>query len=216
MRTQKPPAVRILSMVLVAVAVAGIACAALFTGLGRDARDAVVGATDPSGPLPTTDGTGVLIIGDSVTVAARPSLERTFAGAEIDAAVNQQLVSLDEHLRQAKAEGPLPPVVVVALGTNGGGPRSVLDAALRELGPERKLVLVTPHGDRAWMPEVRDTYARFAAGHPHQVFIADWDSASSRVEDFADDGIHPGPQGGRIFARVVADAVATARGGAAS
>jgi lysophospholipase L1-like esterase len=39
--------------------------------------------------------------------------------------------------------------------------------------------------------------------------VADWDAAASEVTDFASDGIHPGPRGGRAFARVVHDAIAS-------
>ncbi len=42
------------------------------------------------------------------------------------------------------------------------------------------------------------------------VVVADWDKAIDRHREFlADDGIHPGPGGARIYASTVAKALAT-------
>src|SRR6202022_4529248 len=89
----------------------------------------------------------------------------------------------------------LPHLVVLELGTNGGVTQDQVDAALSILGPDRILVLVTPHhGDTpSAAQDVRDAAAR----HPDRVLLLDWDLlAMGHPEWFAPDGIHLGGSAG--------------------
>src|SRR5690606_27103734 len=102
--------------------------------------------------------------------------------------------------------GTLRSVLVIGLGTNGPIDRSDLDA-LTQLAQTNKLILVNAHAERDWVPEVNTELEEFAAQH-RGVVLADWDGAIARHPDFlAGDGIHPGPDGGEVYAGCIAAAL---------
>ena len=89
-----------------------------------------------------------------------------------------------------------------------------LDSILDYLGPSRSLVLVTGYGPArtTWIPEADETIRSFAAAHPDQVAVADWEAAAAaHPELLYDDQIHPLPEGGDLYAQTVANAIATLR-----
>lgn len=204
MDTPGHSSIRTIALVLAAVSAVGGLSAAMLLALHREPEQQV-DYTSTSGS--SGQGKDVLVLGDSVTVASREGLQDVLPGVAIDARVNRQLSDVAEKLKELDGRGRLRDVVVVALGINSPASPRVLDQALEAIGPRRTLVLVTPHGDRGWLDQLSEDYRQFAAAHPDRVVVADWDAASRRVTDFAQDGIHPGPQGGRIFAETVKDAI---------
>jgi hypothetical protein len=155
----------------------------------------------------SVDGSRVTFIGDSVGVAVKPTLLERFPGIDIYAHVNKRLGDLDENFDTVDSAGGLRDIVVVELGTNGTASQDTLDQALDRIGPDRQLIVVIPHGDHDWIAQAADELRDFAAAHPNQVTVADWDSVSAQVTDFAPDGIHPGPQGSGVFADVLEKAL---------
>ncbi len=147
------------------------------------------------------------MLGDSVTVAAADALAQVLPKADIEASVGRQFRDLPDELSQLKKEGKLGNIVVVALGANGSPSSTVWSAVLSTLGDDHKLVLVTPHGNKEWIPDSIASIRQVAGQHPGRVVLADWDAVASSVSDFAADGIHPGPKGAQVFARTVSEAI---------
>ena len=170
---------------------------------------------DPS-PEQTVDpftGGEVVVVGDSVTIAAAPSLEADLPGVAVNAEVSRSVYAALPAL-QAMDAGGARPCVVIALATNGSVETDQLDAILSYLGPDRRLVLVTAHGPArtTWIPPANDTIRAFARAHPDQVAVADWDAAvAARPDLLFDDQVHPVPEGGALYAQTVTDAVAALR-----
>jgi hypothetical protein len=103
--------------------------------------------------------------------------------------------------------GTLRPVVVIGLGTNGPVNDDELAAIQRAIGPNRTLVLVNVFADRDWTPGVNAALAGYAARH-RLVGLADWhDAIAPHTDVLAEDNIHPGPTGGKIYADTISAAL---------
>ncbi|NJC23007.1 peptidoglycan/LPS O-acetylase OafA/YrhL [Arthrobacter pigmenti] len=162
----------------------------------------------PSSPKPpgsehaVLDGSAMTALGDSVMLAAAPQLVAQLPGIDVRAEVGRQMGEAPALVEALEREGLLRQVVVVGLGTNGDFDPSVLDDLARAVGPDRRLILVTAHGPRDWVGAVNDKLRSFAAARQN-VELRDWNQAAGEVQDFADDGIHPGPHGGQVYAELV-------------
>lgn len=157
-------------------------------------------------------GDQVSVVGDSVALAAAGGLEETLPGIAVDAKVSRQFYDALPTLKTMDAQYGPRRFVVVALATNGTFAPEDLEAIIDYLGPDRCLVLVTGYGPArtTWIPGDNQMIADFAGAHPDQVAVADWNAAiSARTDLLAQDQVHPGPEGGRIYAQTVADALAT-------
>lgn len=141
-------------------------------------------------------------IGDSVMLAAAPQLVAVMPGIDVQAEVGRQMNDAPSLAAELERQGRLRPVVVVGLGANGDFEPAVLDRLLAAIGPDRQLILITAHGDRQWVPVVNQALRTFAEERDN-VELRDWDRAAGNVSDFAPDGIHPGPQGGTVYAELV-------------
>lgn len=203
-RFRAPLAIAAAGIVALLVLISGFF---LVKGLSYNPTSPEAVATDGGTELDTDS---ITIVGDSVTVASRTALTMAFPEAAISAEVGTQLHDAPDVLEEIESSKGLGTTVVLALGTNGSGKASDLDDVLQIIGQDRLLVLVTPHGDRDWIAGVGELYQEYSEQHSDQVVVADWDAASPQVKDFADDGIHPGPQGGQILAQTISDAIDTA------
>ncbi|GAA2590522.1 acyltransferase family protein [Streptomyces tubercidicus] len=151
----------------------------------------------------------VSAIGDSVMVAAAPALKSKFPGIHIDAKVSRQLSVASKEVNVLKQRGALGDTVIIDLGSNGTGGESDLQAAIGAIGPGKRIVLVTSHAPAPWQDSVNQAIKSVAARH-HHVAVADWDKAITGHDDLlADDGVHPGPAGAKIYAETIASALAT-------
>lgn len=156
-------------------------------------------------PIPVT-GENIFVLGDSVTVASTPALEETFPGIIVDAAVSRHMYQAADILAQAEAEGKLKPYVVIALATNSPAELEQLENALNFIGRNRRLILVTGFGPERidWIATSNQNIQALAAKYPARVKIADWATAIAPHTDYlAGDFIHPGPEGGNVFAQAV-------------
>jgi cell division septation protein DedD len=142
-------------------------------------------------------------VGDSVLYAAAPTLAGD--GFESNAMVCRTMAQGIDWLLAHR--GPLPSLVVVALGTNGTVSSEQVDELVRIVGPNRTLALVTPHhGVSAGVP---DLFRAAATQRPDQILLLDWDRLSAGHPDwFAPDGIHLGSSAGiAAYAHLIASAL---------
>ncbi|MEH3088377.1 MAG: acyltransferase family protein [Microbacterium arborescens] len=179
---------------------------------GRAALDEAQRApvAPPAPGSQSADGSRVTAVGDSVMLASAPSLLETLPGVDVDAEVSRSLWAGTRIIEERAATGTLREYVVVGLGTNGPVSAEALDAIVAAAGPDRYVILVTAFAPRDWIPGVNADLAAFAASHS-RVVIADWAGAiGPRADLLAGDGIHPGSEGGAVFAGVVDEAVESA------
>ncbi|OIJ28509.1 hypothetical protein UG56_001640 [Nocardioides luteus] len=170
----------------------------------RPTPDMPGASVNPRRPL----GKQTTMIGDSVTLASAKGLLAALPGIDIRAEIGEQMWNAPDVVRRLRTSGVLRPVVVIALGTNGDFNSDIIHEVVEAAGPGHVFVFVTAHARRDWVPSV-NAKLRGLPDDQRSVAVADWDAAASEVTDFASDGIHPGPQGGRAFARVVEDAIAS-------
>lgn len=170
-------------------------------------------ARKPAGKEPETlskksaPGREVTAIGDSVMLASTSELLKRLPGISINAVVGAQLRDAPETLERLRDSGKLRRIVVLALGTNGDMPAGTLETVRAIIGSERKLLLVTVHAARGWAGSVNEKYRTAAAKYPN-VQLVDWEHRAMGVDDFARDGIHPGPHGAREYTRMLEQALA--------
>jgi peptidoglycan/LPS O-acetylase OafA/YrhL len=158
-------------------------------------------------PVP---GRNVTAIGDSVMLASATALRAALPGIYLDAQVGRQMQAGIEVARQLAHRSALRPVLVVGLGTNGAITTQQLSALRHVAGPDRMLVLVSTFVPRSWQDEVNRVLAAAAGRYP-DVVLANWYAAiRDRTSLLWDDGVHPRPPGGTLYARVVAAAARTA------
>jgi hypothetical protein len=179
-------------LVVVALAVAVEPATAACGGVkhANPARDGAPGGV----PAP-------LAIGDSVMLGAIEELAG--AGFEVNARGCRQMshgVRLIERRLRARR---LPGAVLILLGANWTIERRQIERALRLLGPERHLVLLTPFESGGWGG--RDARRVRAAGrrHPRRVMVLDWvDYGAGHPRWFGDDGLHLTSRGAAALARL--------------
>lgn len=162
----------------------------------------------PRPPRPdTVEGSQLSAVGDSVMLASAPGLLAEFPGIQVDAEVSRSMWAGTGIVSNLAAQGALREYVVVALGTNGPVNADALQEIYDTVGRTRTLVLVNAYAPRDWIAGVNTDLAAFAAAHPG-VVVADWAGAiAPRTDLLAGDHIHPGAEGGAVFADAVARAV---------
>ncbi len=174
--------------------------------LGAPAAQAACGSVQRfAAEADKAPGPPPLAVGDSVMLGAAPQLAA--AGFDVDVRGCRQMGEGLSVLRGYVRAGRLPAVVVVALGANWTISTGEIKAALRILGRERTLTLVTPReaGNRAGS----DALTIRAAGErwPARVQVLDWVAYSvGHPEWFAGDGLHLGPGGAEALARLCSQA----------
>jgi hypothetical protein len=148
-------------------------------------------------------GAPPLAIGDSVMLGAARRLQAS--GFEVDVRGCRQWSEGLGVLSARRRAGTLPDVVVVALGTNWTVTTAQIRSALRILGRERVLGLVTP-------PEVggvasADQSVMRAAGRRWRlrVKVLDW-VRHSAGHAWTWDGMHLRPEGATAYARLLSRA----------
>lgn len=151
-------------------------------------------------------GSDVTALGDSVMLASTRELLKELPGISIYASVGAQIRQAPEKLELLRDANRLRRVVVLGLGTNGDLPAGTLEKVRDVIGPERELLLVTVHAPRAWTEAVNEKF-RSAASRYTKVHVVDWAAHAPTLDDFARDGIHPGPQGTHEYARLILSAL---------
>ncbi|GAB3085767.1 acyltransferase family protein [Corynebacterium aquatimens] len=162
-------------------------------------------------------GTNIVAIGDSVMLASSEALSERFPGIYVDGEVSRHYTVVPRLLDEFEAQGLLRKYVVLGFGTNGqsdgAGDTELMDNILRRIGPDRVIVLVTPYGNREWMPPAQQEIFEKAREYPN-VYVADWCNAAGVDPTLlGEDGIHPGPAGQRLYAEKIDEALKQSIGG---
>ena len=147
-----------------------------------------------------------LVIGDSVLLGAVSQVAA--AGFEVDTRGCRQMsegLGIIAARRRAKT---LPHFVVIALGANGSISTGQIREAMRIVGRDRLLGLVTPRelggGESSDARGIRAAGRRF----PDRIRVLDWvHFAAGHGGWFAGDGLHLGPDGARGLARLLRSAL---------
>ena len=159
---------------------------------------------------PQVTGEEITIIGDSVTLGSSAALSEAFPGVYVDAEVSRSALAAGPIIDSLNAQGLLREYVVISLATNSAVTDDQIDALVAQIGPERKLILVTAFGPArtTWIPPSNDTIWR-AATRYRNVFAADWANPISRhPEDLAGDFVHPATdQGHQIYVEAIRSAL---------
>lgn len=160
-------------------------------------------------PVPVT-GDQVDIIGDSVTLAAAPSLAELLPGASIDGEVSRSSAAGLHIVESMLAAGTLRPYLVFSLATNSAFRDADAEALLQMLPTDTKVVFVTGHGQpsQQWITESNQTMYSMAGKYPKRVKVAAWDQAiANHPEMLAGDQVHPQPSGQRLYAQLIYQAL---------
>jgi peptidoglycan/LPS O-acetylase OafA/YrhL len=161
----------------------------------------------PRRPQPLPTGDQIYAIGDSVMLAAVPELQQAFPGIVIDAAVSRQLVDAEAIVGGLIGGGGMRPVLVIGLGTNGWIDAATLDRLCALLEGDTLMIVVNVQAPREWTPEVNQLLAEFARSE-REVELSNWhDAIQPHLDVLANDDIHMGPAGARIYAAALADAL---------
>jgi hypothetical protein len=148
---------------------------------------------------------GGVAIGDSVLEDVKLYAPATLAsrGIAINAAVSRQWGVGISILSSLRAGGKLPPVVIVALGSNGQVNGSQFDTMMQTCAGARRVVFMTVTGPLIGNnPVIQAGVARY----PNAV-LADWAGlAGSHPDWFAPDHVHVGPAGAAALGNLLASA----------
>lgn len=155
------------------------------------------------------------MIGDSVTLASAQALQEKLPGIAIDAKVSRTIDAGIQLLREEQKSGQLRRIVVISLSTNSAiTPDDIQQLTdIAEAGQVRQIVLVTGQAPEnlTWVDQSNDVEREAAAKQP-RIEVADWAKASDgKPELLVSDGVHPQPEGQRLYAQTIADAVKTAQ-----
>ena len=190
--------VKVAVSALVMVMLAG--CGSAAARLAGHSTTTVAPPAPPSGP--------VYVLGDSLTVGMAPYLPALLPGrsVEIDGKTGRTATEGLDILATRKA--PLPPTVVMALGTNDiESPEeftAVVNESMALLGP-RRVIWVNIASPRSQPFNVDLDAART---HYPNLEIIDWASVmAAHPEDLVADQIHNTDAGYRLRAEVIASAL---------
>ena len=147
-------------------------------------------------------GRAPLLIGDSVVGFAMPYLSEL--GYRIDAQGCRTFPRGITALKREARKRKLPRLIVFELGTAGDVTQAQINRVLNLIGPDRRLVLVTPRVFQGGVdPDWLDYW--IAADRDPRVTVLDWAVlAEPHPEWFYGDLVHPNPQGVKEFVKLLA------------
>lgn len=144
-----------------------------------------------------------IAVGDSVLedVALYAPLTLKSRGIAINAAVGRQWSAGEAILSGLRASGKMPPVVIVALGSNGRITAAKFDTMMQDCTGAKRVVFMTVTGPLIGNnPIITAGVARY----PDAV-LADWHTlAASHPSWFGPDHVHVGPAGARALGNLLA------------
>jgi lysophospholipase L1-like esterase len=146
-----------------------------------------------------------LALGDSTMLLSLPGLAHD--GFEANAHGCRQYFQALDMLRQMRASGTLPHMVVLALGANGDVTGTDIGETLGVLGRHRLLVLMTPRELGGGSGPDAATERAEARRHLGRILLLDWVRFSAgHASWFAPDGLHLNPPGVDAFTALISRA----------
>ncbi len=120
----------------------------------------------------------VTILGDSVLLGARKTVESRVGAARVDAAVGRQARDIVQRIRELQALDLLGTKVVLHVGTNGYVTEDQLKTILTLLDDRERVIIVNAAAPRRWVEKNNELIEKIAADHPNTV-VADWSSVAN-------------------------------------
>lgn len=167
-----------------------------------------------------TDGSGVYMIGDSITYLSQDIIKEVLPNITINA---RSGIWFSRHNSQFGASGTEriaamgnQSILVFALGSNGGVSGDDIDALFAALeGRDVKIILMTIYYSAGWASTQMDhsnAAVKAAAEHYDNVTCLDWYAAAAAHPEYvyntSSDHVHlTNPDGMRAFAEVVKEAI---------
>ena len=169
----------------------------------------------------------ITMLGDSVILDAKSTLEAGLANCIVDAKVSRNILQGPDLLKDYIRKGKLGDTVVIALGTNGNRNYESLITEMIEALPDGcRIIFITPYDGRwtsSWASYKTTAYLRSIDGKYPYVTIGDWaDVTKNHLEWLTSDKVHLRNNSAiKAYANVVKDAIAAAavtpvKGGAAA
>lgn len=156
---------------------------------------------------PSKSSVEVTAIGDSVLVGVAPYLKELIPDIDIDGKVSRQMSEAKDVVAQLDSKEKLGKIVIIELGTNGPFSSEKLEELLNTIGENRQIYLVNSRVPRDWQDSVNESLAK-AAEERSNVTLIDWHSLSAdKSEWFAEDGVHPQPEGAKAYASLIAKSI---------
>ncbi|MCW2990157.1 MAG: acyltransferase 3, partial [Solirubrobacterales bacterium] len=147
-----------------------------------------------------------LLVGASVMLGAQAALEQRLGQkALVDAAVGRNPDDIAARLEAYKQSDALPNRVVVQAGENAPLREEDIHRIHDALRGVPRVVMVNVHVPTTWGDDVNNTLLALRGEWP-QMVIADWNNAARRDLLYGD-GIHPTPDGAKVYARVIQQAL---------
>jgi hypothetical protein len=157
-------------------------------------------------------GRAPLAVGDSTMLLALPDLSRE--GYQVNAHGCRQIDEGLGVIREARRQGRLPHLIVLALGADASISTHQLAKAFHLIGPKRVLGLVTPRELGGGTSGDADHVRAAAKRHPRRSILLDWVAYSAGHPDwFQPDGLHLTFPGATAFARLLRQALPYAAAG---
>ncbi len=153
----------------------------------------------------------ILAVGDSVLLAASPTITATFGAAvTVDAQIGRQVSGGLTRLAAYRKIGALAhfKTVVIDFGTNGAFTAAEFDQMSFLLAGVPHVVVFNVHVARSWAAVSNATVVQGVAAHPAQMRLADWNGAATPSLLYPD-GIHPDPAGAAAYTRLIETALAS-------
>jgi peptidoglycan/LPS O-acetylase OafA/YrhL len=179
-------------------------------GLRTDVANAQA-SRDESGiaqPTGLRDPPRVLAIGDSVMAGAADTLRREFKGeAIVDAQEGRQPWDYPTVVQSYRAAGQLPNDVIVQIGNNGPVYSDELVDLRDSLAGVDHVYLVNVEVPRSWEDEVNSELSTFAAEEWPEATVIDWHTEAADNANLTYDQIHLTPQGERLYASLIEQAI---------
>lgn len=163
---------------------------------GDDAKGTSKGASSK----PPVSGENVTIIGDSVTLAAKPYLEASIPGVWVDAKVSRSIQAAPSILQVLANSGQLREYVVLGLATNSYM-RASEWAKIEPYLQGKKVVIVNSYSPYPRTDMANENIRNIVATHPDMIRVADWASIAGAHQDhLAGDRTHPDGTLGQMYA----------------
>ena len=169
----------------------------------------------------------VTIIGDSITEGAETYVKNKF-GDRIQGKVYAKISKfwkkdandnpsgmtiLDELINKNE----LAPVVIFALGTNGGASKEDIYKTIQKIGTDKRIIFMTVHPDQKGNKDTDDTFndiiINIANSEPNVSYF-DWAATVADKKVTLTDNVHPDSKGSKVFADLMFQAYNKISGGA--
>lgn len=175
-------------------------------------------SSDQPTQSPAASPASLTLIGDSVTLASAQALAETLPQAQVNAEISRTSSAALPLVQQLADRGELGRILVLSVTANSTFTSQQLEdfLALATAQEGGKLVLVTGLGPAhlTWIEASNQLIRDFAAQHPDQVLVADWQAAAQGHPDYlVSDGVHPQGEGITVYAQTIQEAVARAQEG---